>query len=61
MSERSTVLDAKVPGGLIFVQIDFIGENEFRGRFAGILKTWNNCRCDSGTDENEGKKILFIP
>jgi len=55
------VLDAKAPGGLIFVQIDFIGENEFRGRFAGILKTWNNCRCDSGTDENEGKKILFIP
>ena len=61
MSERSTVLDANAPGGLIFVQIDFIRENEFRARLHGILKTWSNWKRDSGTDENEGEKILFIP
>jgi hypothetical protein len=61
MLERSTLLDEKAPGGLTFVQIDFMGDIEFRARSAGILKTWNNCECDCGKDENEGKKILFIP
>jgi hypothetical protein len=61
MLERSTLLDEKAPGGLTFVQIDFMGEIEFRARLAGIQKTWNNCECDCGKDENEGKKILFIP
>jgi hypothetical protein len=38
MSVRSTLLDADAPGGLTFVQFDFIDAIDLSVRSTGILK-----------------------